>query len=116
MADCVTSTPARGWRPSVEAVCALVIVGLAMSDAASGIHFYQLIGVGFGLTAASDAVASYRSSIACIDGDEVVTRPRFGGPTKRRLGDLLTVEWHPGFGIVFNYQDFGDNIRLSARG
>ena len=67
----------------------------------------------------ADWLLSFRPAFVRADGDELIIRSHLGMTDRRRITELLTIEWHDGpwrSTIVLNFSDFLDNVRVSASG
>ena len=122
MADArVVSQRPDGWRWIIPVVVgALVsIAGLVAIVRACALSFWPVVGLVTGLCVAVDRLLAVRSASITVEADTLRTRTHLGMTAKRRVDQLLTLEWHDGGwrnSVVLNFEHVGDNVTLSAQG
>jgi len=111
----------NGWRSVAPAAAgALLTVGGAVALFHSGVvNFWPLAAAALGLAALGDRLLAFRPAYIRLDGEMVAIRSHLGFTDRRKVADLITIEWHTKTwrdAIVFNFVEETDNVTVSSNG
>jgi hypothetical protein len=83
------------------------------------VNFWPLAAAALGLGALGDRLLAFRPAFIRIDRDTVTIRSHLGFTDRRKVSELITLEWHTKSwrdAIVFNFVEATDNVTVSSAG
>jgi hypothetical protein len=110
-----------GWRSVVPAAggALLTVGGLVVLIRNGVVNFWPMAAAGVGVAALADRVLAFRPASIRLDGESLIIRSHLGFTDRRKVAELITVEWHTRSwrdAIIFNFDNETDNVSVSSAG